>query len=86
MADKLCTCFGIEGERSEVIRCASLLHDIGHGPYSRLFENIMVKINEEKFTHEDVTEAIIQYNDDIRIILEGRLDTRPALSNIHSQV
>lgn len=86
MADKLCTCFCIEGERREVIRCASLLHDVGHGPFSHLFENIMVKINEEKFTHEDVTKAIIHYNDDIRIILEGRLESRQPSSNIHSQV
>jgi HD superfamily phosphohydrolase len=48
MADKLCKCFEIQGERREVIRCASLLHDVGHGPFSHLFENIMIKINGER--------------------------------------
>ncbi len=87
MADRLCECFEITGERREVIRSATLLHDIGHGPFSHLFENIMVKVNGEKFTHEDITKAIIEYDDDIRVLLEGELPSNTnGVPNIHSQV
>ncbi len=87
MADRLCECFNITDERKEVIRCATLLHDVGHGPFSHLFENIMVKLNGEKFTHEDITKSIIRFDDDIRVLLEGKIPSSSAgVSNIHSQI
>jgi len=70
MADRLCDCFEIEDKRKEIIRCAVLLHDIGHGPFSHVFENIMVKINDSDFTHEAVTRSIIENDDSIRSILQ----------------
>jgi HD superfamily phosphohydrolase len=72
MADRMCQCFEIEDERREIIRCAALLHDVGHGPFSHVFENIMVKVNDTEFTHEDVTCAIIKQDHKIHSILEGK--------------
>lgn len=86
MADKLCSCYNIEDERREIIRCATLLHDIGHGPFSHLFEKIMTKINGKEFTHEHVTRAIIKYDNEIRSILDGSLKVDRNLSNIYDQV
>ena len=40
----------------EILRLAGLLHDIGHGPFSHLFEEI---IQEKKFSHEDYGKEII---------------------------
>jgi HD superfamily phosphohydrolase len=42
----------------QIIRMASLLHDVGHGPFSHIFEHLLVKFLNK--THEDITKWIIQ--------------------------
>jgi uncharacterized protein len=39
------------------LRLAALLHDVGHGPFSHMFEEVMAERTE--FTHEDMTRKII---------------------------
>ncbi len=45
-------------EEAQRIRIAALLHDVGHGPFSHIFEHLLVKFLNK--THEDMTTWIIQ--------------------------
>ncbi|MHB1908798.1 MAG: HD domain-containing protein [Nitrososphaerales archaeon] len=42
---------------TELLRLAALLHDVGHGPFSHMFEEVMAE--RTRFTHEDMTTKII---------------------------
>lgn len=48
----------VNEDETEIIRIAALLHDVGHGPFSHVFEHLLTK-NLDK-THEDLTTWIIQ--------------------------
>lgn len=45
-------------EEVQIVRMAALLHDVGHGPFSHVFEHLLVKFLNK--THEDMTAWIIQ--------------------------
>jgi hypothetical protein len=42
----------------QTVRMAALLHDVGHGPFSHVFEHLLVKFLGK--THEDMTRWLIQ--------------------------
>ena len=48
----------INEEEAEIIKIAALLHDVGHGPFSHVFEHLLIK--ELDKTHEDITSWIIE--------------------------
>jgi HD superfamily phosphohydrolase len=48
----------ISNEEIEMTRVAALLHDIGHGPFSHVFEQLLIRELEK--THEDITSWIIE--------------------------
>jgi HD superfamily phosphohydrolase len=48
----------ISKEDGQYIRLAALLHDLGHGPFSHTFEDVMVKYLNK--THEDMTVWLIE--------------------------
>ncbi len=47
----------LDANDSENIRMAALLHDVGHGPFSHLFEEVLQK--KKKNSHEDIGQKII---------------------------
>jgi HD superfamily phosphohydrolase len=48
----------ISGEEEQMIRIAALLHDIGHGPFSHSFEEVMVE--KKGLNHEDMGERVVK--------------------------
>jgi HD superfamily phosphohydrolase len=47
----------VSEEESDMIRVGGLLHDVGHGPFSHVFEQLLIRDLEK--THEDITSWII---------------------------
>lgn len=69
IAGRMCDELEISSQK-ETIRQAALLHDIGHGPFSHLFENVLKKINPEiDGIHEEITKLIIKNDSEIDRIL-----------------
>jgi len=48
----------VSDEEAEIVRVAALLHDVGHGPFSHVFEQLLMKDLEK--THEDISSWIIE--------------------------
>lgn len=48
----------VSDEEVDVCRISALLHDVGHGPFSHVFEHLL--ISELEKTHEDITSWIVE--------------------------
>ncbi|MBF0564395.1 MAG: HD domain-containing protein [Nitrospirae bacterium] len=73
---KLAERLEVEEDGRIFIRLAALLHDIGHGPFSHVSENILDKYNKSEVNpkskekiHELITSEIIQKNSELGSIL-----------------
>jgi HD superfamily phosphohydrolase len=69
LAGRICDQLKIPLRRKEAIRIAALLHDIGQGPFSHIWEEPMRWVNGEEFSHEDLTKLMVQSDPEIGEIL-----------------
>jgi hypothetical protein len=72
VAGRICSRLGLDKERSELIRLTMLLHDIGHGPFSHLFEEVLKRINGKKIEHELISTWMINEDSEISDIVRGQ--------------
>lgn len=54
---------------TEIVRLAGLLHDVGHGPFSHLFEKVMEDVNGKKIDHDRISMMLIREDHDLSSIL-----------------
>ncbi|RLI50149.1 MAG: hypothetical protein DRO73_04055 [Candidatus Thorarchaeota archaeon] len=73
MGERLLPQIGLGADELQEIRLAGLLHDIGHGPFSHVFEEALVE--HRGMNHEDVTEWIIKKSELSDIIEDGGLSS-----------
>lgn len=76
MAEKLLP--GTEyDEKRRIVRLSALLHDIGHGPFSHISEDILNKYSnhagstEKEKIHEKITAKLIEYNKELGNLLSS---------------
>lgn len=83
IASQISETLNIEDDRQNIVTCAALLHDIGHGPFSHTLESILL----EKFgvDHIDLTEELILGEYEIFDSKEKKFIQSPSAAQILSK-
>lgn len=77
LAGELADHLGLDEYEAKVLRIASLLHDVGHMPYSHLLESLLLRSN---LNHEDISIRVITYSAELRdAIGEVGVDARSVI-------
>ena len=70
MADRMAQELRLSTDDTKDVRLAALLHDVGHGPFSHLFESSIEKINpEQSDPHEKISQIIIDEDPELGDLL-----------------
>jgi hypothetical protein len=64
----------IDEDEAEMVKVAGLLHDVGHGPFSHVFEQLLDK--KLRKTHEDLTVWIVESSELKDVLNEGGLNPK----------
>lgn len=71
MADRMAQKLNLEHDNQKTVRVAALLHDVGHGPFSHLFESPIKDINpEQPNPHEKISQIIIEEDPELSCLLD----------------
>lgn len=73
LSDLVAKQLDFQKDEIEIIRLSALLHDLGHGPFSHLFEEVLSEVNGKKIEHEDISKMLIKENPEISSILKDKV-------------
>jgi uncharacterized protein len=71
LAGRFASALGLEGGASATVRAAALLHDVGHGPFSHAFEEL---VKEEGRRHEEASVDLIRWGPLADLLRQGGID------------
>jgi uncharacterized protein len=71
LAGRLADGLGLDDEAARTVRAAALLHDVGHGPFSHAFEEL---VKEEGRRHEETSQDLIRWGPLADLLRQGGLD------------
>ncbi|MFX0106785.1 MAG: HD domain-containing protein [Candidatus Hodarchaeota archaeon] len=74
MGQRLLSMMGLGEDKLHEVRLAGLLHDIGHGPFSHVYEELLIE--ERGLNHEDVTEWIIKESEIGDLLEDGGISKK----------
>ncbi|MEK6984800.1 MAG: HD domain-containing protein [Candidatus Thermoplasmatota archaeon] len=71
LAGRLAVALGLTPEETRTVRAAALLHDVGHGPFSHAFEEL---VKETGRRHEETSGDLISWGPLADLLRQGGLD------------
>lgn len=71
LAGRLAAGVGLDDAEARTVRAAALLHDVGHGPFSHAFEELM---KEHGRRHEETSQDLIRWGPLADLLRQGGLD------------
>ncbi|MBU7045350.1 MAG: HD domain-containing protein [Theionarchaea archaeon] len=74
VANEMARKINLSNDERKVIRIACLLHDLGHGPFSHIFDAILSIANSKPVGHEEITVDIIRNSSEISEIIGDSYD------------
>jgi putative nucleotidyltransferase with HDIG domain len=73
LASRLAKEIGLDGDQVRVVRAAALLHDVGHGPFSHVSENVLDDRSHLSGVHEAISVTLIRSDKELRAALGEKL-------------